>query len=74
MLRLGVQAEQRVLLVLPDGIEFAAAYFGAIKIGAVAIPTNTALRAADYAWIVEPRMVQQVEGLESQAGLHGLAP
>ena len=38
LLRLGVQAEQRVLLVLPDIPEFAAAYFGAMKIGAVAVP------------------------------------
>jgi len=49
---LGVQEEQRVLLLLPDGPEFAAAYFAAMKIGAVAVPTNTALRAADYAYFL----------------------
>ncbi len=48
LLRLGLQEEQRVLLLLPDCPEFAAAYFGVIKIGAVAVPTSTALRAADY--------------------------
>ena len=53
LLRLGVQAEQRVLLVLPDIPEFAAAYFGAMKIGAVAVPTSTALRASDYSWFLE---------------------
>jgi benzoate-CoA ligase family protein len=51
--QLGVQPEQRVLLLLPDGPEFAAAYFGAIKMGAVAVPTNTALRAPDYAYFLD---------------------
>jgi benzoate-CoA ligase family protein len=56
---LGLQEEQRVLLVLPDIPEFAAAYFGTMKIGAVAVPTSTALRAGDYAWFLE----------ESRAGI-----
>jgi benzoate-CoA ligase family protein len=51
--QLGIQEEQRVLLLLPDGPEFVAAYFGAIKIGAVAVPTNTALRAPDYAYFLD---------------------
>jgi benzoate-CoA ligase family protein len=51
--RLGVQKEQRVLLLLPDSPEFAAAYFAAMKVGAVAVPTNTALRASDYAYFLE---------------------
>lgn len=51
--RLGLEEEQRVLLVVPDTIEFAAAYFGAMKIGAVPVPTNTTLRAADYAYFLE---------------------
>src|ERR1700674_5829704 len=50
---LGVQQEQRVLLLLPDCPEFAAAYFGTIKIGAVAVPTSTALRAPDYAYFLD---------------------
>ena len=53
LLTLGVEAEQRVLLVLPDIPEFAAAYFGAMKIGAVVVPTSTALRAMDYSWFLE---------------------
>ena len=39
----GVEPEQRVALLLPDGIGFAAAFFAAIKIGAVAVPLNTRL-------------------------------
>jgi len=51
--RLGLQEEQRILLLLPDNPEFAAAYFGAIKIGAVAVPTTTAARASDYAFFLQ---------------------
>lgn len=51
--KLGLQREQRVLIVLPDIPEFAAAYFGAIKIGAVAVPTSASLRAPDYAYFLE---------------------
>jgi benzoate-CoA ligase family protein len=50
---LGVEPGDRVLLVLPDGPEFAAAYFGAAKIGAVAVPTSTALHAADYPYFLD---------------------
>jgi benzoate-CoA ligase family protein len=53
LLHWGVEPEQRILLLLPDIPEFAAAYFGIMKIGAVAVPTNTALRANDYAWFLE---------------------
>jgi len=51
--RAGVERGDRVLIVLPDSPEFVAAYFGAIKIGAVAVPTSTALRPADYACLAE---------------------
>lgn len=50
---LGLQEEQRVLLVLPDIPEFVAAYLGTMKIGAVAVPTSTALRKMDYAYFLE---------------------
>ena len=48
LLNLGLQQGRRVLLLLPDCPEFAAAYFGVIKVGGVAVPTNTAARASDY--------------------------
>jgi benzoate-CoA ligase len=50
---LGLQEEQRVLLVLPDIPEFVVAYFGTMKIGGVAVPTSTALRSSDYAYFIE---------------------
>jgi benzoate-CoA ligase len=52
LLNLGVETEQRVLLLL-DGPEFVAAFFGAIKIGAIPIPVNTMLRAQDYLYFLD---------------------
>jgi benzoate-CoA ligase family protein len=48
---LAVRPEERVLLLLLDTPEFAYSFFGAIKIGAVPIPTNTLLKPADYQYI-----------------------
>ena len=45
---LGVQAEQRVLMVMLDTIDFIAVFLGAMKIGAVPVPVNTLLQAVDY--------------------------
>lgn len=45
---LGVDVEDRVLLVLPDRPEFAFAWFGAAKIGAVIAMVNPLLPAEDY--------------------------
>src|SRR5215211_5662675 len=44
---LGVRAEERVLLLLLDCAEYAYCFFGAIKIGAVPIPTNTLFKPPD---------------------------
>ena len=52
LLALGVEMEQRVALLLYDSPEFASMFFGAIKIGAVPIPTNTALRPPDYLYML----------------------
>ncbi|HWP36872.1 MAG TPA: benzoate-CoA ligase family protein [Gemmatimonadales bacterium] len=40
----GVEPEQRVILALPDGPEFAAALFGVLKIGAVVVMVNPYVR------------------------------
>jgi len=45
---LSVEAEQRVVLCLHDGVDFPTAFLGAIKAGIVPIPTNTLLTTADY--------------------------
>ena len=50
---LGAAPESRVLLALPDGIEFVAAWFGALKIGAAFAMANTILPAEAYAYYLE---------------------
>jgi benzoate-CoA ligase len=41
-----------VFLLLLDSPEFAASFFGAIKIGAVPVPVNTLLKSADYEYLL----------------------
>jgi benzoate-CoA ligase family protein len=67
--RAGVRPGDRVLIVMADGPRFVAAYFGAIKIGAVAVPTSTALRPADYACLIEESQAKLVVGDEGIPGL-----
>ena len=50
---LGIGQEDRVLLVLNDTPSFPVAFFGAMRIGAVPIPSNTLLREDEYRFFVE---------------------
>jgi benzoate-CoA ligase len=50
---LGAAPEDRVLLVLPDGIEFVAAWFGILEIGAVFAMANTIHPSDDYSYYLE---------------------
>lgn len=50
---LGVRPENRVLLVLPDGIEFVAAWFGVLKAGGVFAMANVLHTAEDYAYYLD---------------------
>jgi benzoate-CoA ligase len=47
-----VRIEERVVLLLLDGPEFIYAFFGAIKIGAVPIPTSTLWKPSDYEYVL----------------------
>jgi benzoate-CoA ligase family protein len=49
---LGVMPEQRVAILLPDGPEFVAAFIGAMKIGAVPVPLNTAARPHELSYML----------------------
>jgi benzoate-CoA ligase len=51
--QLGIEFENRVLVILPDSPEFAYSFFGAIKIGAVAVPTNPWMYARDYEYLIK---------------------
>ena len=55
---LGLDAEQRVLLALPDGPEFAEAFWGTLKLGAVAVPVNPELRAEEYGQLLHDGRVR----------------
>src|SRR5262249_47094638 len=49
---LGVEMEDRVLVLCLDAPEFLGAFWGAIKIGAIPIPVNTLMRSADYLYFL----------------------
>jgi benzoate-CoA ligase len=53
LLELGVEQEDRVLILCLDAPEFVGAFWGAIKIGAVAVPVNTLMRAQDYLYFLD---------------------
>ncbi|MBS2017994.1 MAG: benzoate-CoA ligase family protein [Deltaproteobacteria bacterium] len=50
--RLGIEPEQRVLMVMLDSIDFVATFLGAIKIGVVPVPVSTMLKPTDYAYFL----------------------
>ena len=50
---LGLSIEDRVQLLLLDTPEFVESYFGILRAGCVAVPTNTWLRTKDYAYYFE---------------------
>ncbi|NIR31199.1 MAG: benzoate-CoA ligase family protein [Gammaproteobacteria bacterium] len=49
---LGVEMETRVMLCLLDAVDFPAAFFGAMKVGAVPIPVNTLLTSRDFDYML----------------------
>jgi benzoate-CoA ligase len=73
---LSVRPEERVLLLLLDGPEFLYSFFGAIKIGAVAVPVNTQAKPHDYEYIlndsrsriaiVSETLLQQLQAIPRQ--------
>jgi benzoate-CoA ligase len=62
-----VQMEQRVLLALPDRPEFAEAFWGAMKIGAVPVPVSDALPAEELAFMLEDSRARAVIASEAAA-------
>jgi benzoate-CoA ligase family protein len=49
---LGLQAEQRVALILPDSVDFVATFLGAVNIGVVPVTLSTLLTTRDYAYLL----------------------
>jgi benzoate-CoA ligase family protein len=71
--RLDVRPGERVALLLPDSAEWVAAFFGTLKVGAIALGLNTLLKPHDYAFtltdagarvlIVHASLFASVEGV-----------
>ncbi|MES2257106.1 MAG: benzoate-CoA ligase family protein [Pseudomonadota bacterium] len=52
LLALGLQPEQRVLLVMHDTVDFPVAFLGALYAGLVPVPVNTLLPPEDHAYML----------------------
>jgi acetyl-CoA synthetase len=50
---MGVAAGDRVLIRLPNSIDYASAFFGTLKRGAIAVPTSTLLTAEEVRYLLE---------------------
>jgi len=57
---LGLRREERVLLVMQDGVDWPVAFLGAIYAGIVPVAVNTLLTADDYAYMLEHSRAQAV--------------
>ena len=74
--RRSVEIEHRVLLVLDDTPAFAAAFWGAVRLGAVAVPVNTLMADAEYEFLLndsrakvavaEPALAVRLRALRSR--------
>ncbi len=68
----GLEIEQRVLIVLPDRPEFAAAFFGTLKAGGVVAMANPLLPTEDYDYLLEYTRAKVV--LTDEATMERLGP
>ncbi len=50
--RLGLRIEDRVAILMPDCPDWVYAFYGSMKIGAVAVPLNTMLTSPDYEYLL----------------------
>ena len=50
--KLGVEPEQRVMLLMLESFSFPFCFWGAVRIGAVAVPVNTLLMPKDYLYFL----------------------
>ncbi len=60
LLALGLKAEDRIALLLPDTIDYPVAFWGAIRAGIVVIPFNTWLKPEQYAFMLADSRVSAV--------------
>ena len=68
LLELEVRIEERVAILLPDSPQWAYAFFGSMKIGAVAVPLNTLLTSKDYEYLLNDSRARVLVVHESLLG------
>src|SRR5262249_33165332 len=75
---LGVEPENRAAILMHDTIDYPVVFWGVIRSGAVAVPLNTYLSAAQYAYILADcrasALVVSVELADTIAPLIGMLP
>ena len=74
--KLGLQPEQRVLLLMMDTLKFPVCFWGAIRAGAVSVPVNMLLKPPDYVYflndsratilVVDEALWPNIEGVQEQ--------
>ena len=57
LLALGLQRDERVLMVMHDSVDFPVAFLGALYAGIVPVAVNTLLTADDYAYMLDRKSV-----------------
>ena len=73
---LGLEIENRIVLILPDCPELFYSYLGAIKIGAVPVPLNTLASGQDYRYflndsrakilVLTPELLPKIESVKTE--------
>jgi len=72
---LGIRPEERVLLLMLDVPEMIFAFFGAVKIGAVPIPTNALWTPEDYEFVLrDSRAAAVIVSAELYPRIEGVLP
>jgi 4-hydroxybenzoate-CoA ligase len=69
---LGLKPESRIALLLPDGLDFPVAFWGAVRAGMVAVPFNTFLSVEQYGYMLADSRAQALVAAAPLA--HALAP
>jgi benzoate-CoA ligase family protein len=68
----GIEPEHRVAILLPDGLAWAGAFLGALRLGAVAVPLNTRLGPERWAAMLDDCRARVLVTDDAQAAV--LAP
>jgi 4-hydroxybenzoate-CoA ligase len=65
---LGLRQEDRLLLLLPDCVDYPVAFWGAVRAGIVAVPLSTFLASETYAYILADSRASAIVAAAPLAG------